>query len=96
MVKNGLYEWGFYKEIPNAMATCSEKFSRFCAELESQVEWIKELVAKTTSKTLSEALWWCKEDDETEMMLGPIEDWVELEDEDEFDEDDSWRYEDNY
>ena len=80
--ERSLDEWGFYKDIPNAMAICSEKFPLFCAELESQVEWIRGLVAKSVSKTLSEALWWCKEDDETEMMFGPIKDW-ELEDQDE-------------
>jgi len=71
--EQGLYKWGFYEVIPNAMEICSEAFSNFCAELE-QVEWIRSLVNESGSKTLAEALYWCKEEFETEMMFGPIED----------------------
>lgn len=79
--ENGIHEWGIGMAIPNAMDRCEEAFPRFCNELESQVAWIKDLVANSGSKTLYEALLWCKEEFEVEALLGPIGD-EEVEDED--------------
>ena len=79
-LKGGIPLFGIDKHIPNAIDKCIKEFSRFCNELESQVEWVRDLVTKSGSETLYEALWWRKEDDEVEMMFGPITD-EELEDE---------------
>jgi hypothetical protein len=69
-----LFKWDLSKMIPNAMSKCQKAFTLFCEDLSSQVEWVRYLISKSGSETLNEALWWCKEEDEMEMMFGSIED----------------------
>ena len=71
--------------LPEANATfdrCAEQFSDFCSMLEG-VSWVSELLTNPNRDSLHDALWWSKEEDECESMLGPIEPKDEPKDESE-------------
>ena len=82
--KHCIFEWGIDTKVPDAYKRCIDEFHDFCTELKSQTDWIRDLIG---DQHLYDALFWCKEEYETEMMLGPIEDFeydFEEDDEDEY------------
>jgi len=88
------------RDIKTAIINNCQKYLEFASEMSDDISFIKHplfsvngaaIIAQfkeyqSGSKTLHEALWWCKEEYEMDVLFGPIDDSILY---DEYDDDDS-------